>query len=439
MNQKRPGGAGLWILVTLVFLGVGVGLGMLLTNIQQRKDEALMSPSLVVEIPEGELDASVWGRNFPREYGRFLKMEEDYGRTLFGGSTPYSKIQEKPFLKKAWAGYAFAIDYNEERGHAYALKDQKETRRTTERRQPGACANCHTGEAPQLIQELGWERFNSMPYDSLRPMLHTGGTCNDCHDSRTMDLRISRPAFLNAMEARGVDLAGATRQEMRTYVCAQCHVEYYFAGPDKLLTFPWTKGLSVDSIDAYYTEIQFSDWTHAETGNGVLKMQHPEFETFSSSLHYASGVACADCHMPYTRDGGVKISDHWIRSPVTNLSNACQTCHKIPEADLVDRIENIQRKTKEMLSLAEAAISDAIDAIVAARGAGARDAALAEANRLHRSAQMRWDFVDAENSMGFHSPQEAARILTHAVDLARQSQMAARTAMAAAESQDRNP
>ncbi len=435
MTETRRGGAGLWAMVTLVFLAVGVGIGMLLTIIQQRKDEGLMSPSLVVEIPDGELDASVWGQNFPREYGRFLKMEEDYGRTLFGGSTPYSKIEEKPFLKKAWAGYAFAIDYNEERGHAYALQDQKETLRTTERSQPGACANCHAGEAPALIEELGWERFNSMPYDSLRDMMHTGGTCNDCHDPRTMDLRITRPAFLNAMEARGVDLSRATRQEMRTYVCAQCHVEYYFAGPNKLLTFPWTKGLSVDSIDAYYSEIQFSDWTHAETGQGVLKMQHPEFETFSSSLHYRSGVACADCHMPYTREGSVKISDHWIRSPVTNVNNACQTCHKIPEADLVDRVETIQRKTREMVALVEEALSDAIDAIVAAQEAGATESALAEAHRLHRRAQMRWDFVDAENSMGFHSPQETARVLTHAVDMARQAQLLARNAQARAQSQ----
>jgi nitrite reductase (cytochrome c-552) len=427
--KARTGGAIAPVLITVVFLLLGVGIGILLTNIQKRQDEGMMSPSLVVEIPEGELDASVWGRNFPREYGRFMKMEEDYGRTLFGGSTPFSKIEEKPFLKAAWAGYAFSIDYNEERGHAYALTDQKETKRTTERSQPGACANCHAGEAPRLIQELGWERFNSMPYDSLRDMMHTGGTCNDCHDPETMNLRISRPAFVNAMEARGVDLSRATRQEMRTYVCGQCHVEYYFAGPNKLLTFPWAKGLVIDSIEAYYEEIQFSDWTHSNTGNGMLKMQHPEFETFSTSLHYKSGVACADCHMPYMRVGGVKVSDHWIRSPVTNVSNACQTCHRIPEADLVERVETIQKKTREMVALVEAALTDAMDAIVAAREVGISDSALADAQRLHRSAQMRWDFVDAENSMGFHSPQEAARILSHAVDLARQAQLAAREAV----------
>ncbi|MGD2122262.1 MAG: ammonia-forming cytochrome c nitrite reductase subunit c552 [Gemmatimonadota bacterium] len=425
MRMNRSGRTGLWALVTVVFLAVGVGIGVLLTNIQKRQDEGMMSPSLVVEIPDGELDPVVWGQNFPREYGRFQMMEQDYGRTLFGGSTPYSKIDEKPFLKKAWAGYAFAIDYNEERGHYYALIDQKETKRTTERSQPGACANCHAAEAPELIQELGWETFNSMPYDSLRDRLHTGGTCADCHDPQTLDLRITRPAFTNAMERRGIDLATATRQEMRTYVCAQCHVEYYFAGPDKLLTFPWEKGTTIDSIEAYYDAYDFNDWTHAETGGGMLKMQHPEFEMFTSSVHFSSGVACADCHLPYTREGGVKISDHWIRSPITNINNACQTCHKIPEAELVDRVETIQRRTKEMITLVEAALSDATDAIVAVRQAGASDQALEEARRLHRSAQMRWDFVDAENSMGFHSPQEAARILTHAVDLARQAQMAA--------------
>jgi nitrite reductase (cytochrome c-552) len=152
---------------------------------------------------------------------------------------------------------------------------------------------------------------------------------------------------------------------------------------------------------------------------------------FTSSVHYASGVACADCHLPYTREGGVKISDHWIRSPLTNVNNACQTCHKIPEQELVDRVQGIQKKTKEMITLAEAAVSDAIDAIVAARAAGVPDGALEEARQLHRRAQMRWDFVDAENSMGFHSPQETARVLTHAVDLARQAQMAALKALPA--------
>ena len=44
---------------------------------------------------------------------------------------------------------------------------------------------------------------------------------------------------------------------------------------------------------------------------------------------------------------------------------------------------------------------------------------------LQRKAQWRLDFVAAENSMGFHAPQESARVLAEAMDYARQAQIAA--------------
>ena len=142
---------------------------------------------------------------------------------------------------------------------------------------------------------------------------------------------------------------------MRTYVCAQCHVEYYFKGDNKLLTFPWSKGLKIDDIEKHYDEYGFKDWTHKETGAPMLKMQHPEFEMWSSGLHARSGVACADCHMPYVREGAVKVSDHWLRSPLTNVNQACQTCHKQDEQELKDRITIIQNNTAELLRKAETA------------------------------------------------------------------------------------
>ncbi len=274
---------------------------------------------------------------------------------------------------------------------------------------------------------MGWEEFNRTPYNELVDRLHRGTSCADCHDPDTMALRITRPALLNAMEAQGIDITQATRQEMRTYVCAQCHVEYYFAGEDKVLTFPWTEGntiaqgKTIDEIEAYYKKIGFTDWTHAETGGGMIKMQHPETELFSTSLHYRSGVACADCHMPYMREGSVKVSDHWLRSPLVNISASCQTCHKFSEGDLLDRVAVIQKTTAELLRKTEDANLAAIDAIVAAKEAGATDEQLAEAMELHRWSQMRWDFISSENSTGFHSPQEAARVLADAIDLARRS------------------
>jgi nitrite reductase (cytochrome c-552) len=276
-----------------------------------------------------------------------------------------------------------------------------------------------------LIEKLGWENFNHTPYKQIQDQLHRGTSCADCHEPDTMNLRITRPAFKNAMQLRGIDLGKATRQEMRTYVCAQCHVEYYFAGDNKVLTFPWKNGLSIEKIEEYYDEIGFRDWTHKETNAPMLKMQHPEFEIYSSGIHARSKVACADCHMPYVRSGAVKVSDHWVRSPLANINTSCQTCHRMDEKELKERVEQIQDRTFALKQSVEAALIDAIDAIVAAQKAGAGDEKLKQARRLYRRASMRWDFVSSENSMGFHSPQETARIYAGAVDYARQAQLEA--------------
>jgi nitrite reductase (cytochrome c-552) len=412
---------GVFVLAALV---IG-GLAALLLNIQQRKVEALEYPLRVVQVSATELDPAVWGRNFPREYDTFVKTQDSTIETKYGGSVPSSKLTADPALVRLYAGYAFSVDYNNARGHYYALEDQKKTKRQDFVAQPGACANCHSAETPQLIQQMGWENFNHTPYKQLADKLHTGTSCADCHDPDTMQLRISRPAFINAMKERGVDVTKASRQEMRSYVCGQCHVEYYFKGDNKVLTFPWDKGFNIDAIEQYYTEINFKDWTHKETGAPMLKMQHPEFEMWNTSVHARSGVACADCHMAYVRSGSVKVSDHWLRSPLTNIAQACQTCHRQDEAELKSRVEEIQDKTAALKTRTETALVATIDAISAAQKAGATDEQLKAARDLHRKASMRWDFVSSENSMGFHSPQEAARIYGEAIDYARQAELAA--------------
>jgi nitrite reductase (cytochrome c-552) len=420
-----------WLWLAFAF-GAGVvimaGVAALLVNIQTHKREEAEYPLKVVQIAPTELDPAVWGDNFPREYDTFQKTKDDTIKTPYGGSVPYSKLERYPALVRIWAGYAFSVDYNEERGHYYALIDQKETRRQEVVKQPAACANCHAAEAPQLIAEMGWEKFNGTPYKEISGTLHLGSSCADCHDPDTVALRITRPAFENAMAERGIDLSTATRQEMRTYVCAQCHVEYYFKGDSKVLTFPWSQGLTIDDIEKHYDNYGFKDWTHKETGAAMIKIQHPEFEMWSSSIHARSGVACADCHMPYVRDGAVKVSDHWLRSPLTDVNKACQTCHKQTEEELKGRVALIQDRTAGLLRETEKALLDAIDAIGAAQAAGASDAALAEARQLHRRASLRWDFVASENSTGFHSAQEAARVLANAIDFARQAQLAAERA-----------
>jgi nitrite reductase (cytochrome c-552) len=415
------------LLLGAFLLGAAImaAIGFLLTNIAERKSEAREYPLRVVEISQDELDPAVWGLNFPREYATFRLTENFTASTPYGGSVPYSKLERYPVLLRLWAGNPFSVDYNEERGHYYAQIDQRNSKRVQVVNQPGACLNCHAAEAPLLIAKMGWEALNRTPYNDLKDQVHLGSSCADCHDPRTMELRITRPALKNALEERGIDLSKATRQEMRTYVCAQCHVEYYFLGDDKVLTFPWSQGLTIDDIEAHYDGYGFKDWTHKETQAPLIKIQHPEFELWSTGLHAKSGVACADCHMPYVRDGAVKVSDHWVRSPLTNLNKACQTCHRQEEEALRERVISIQNRTAELLRRSEEALIAAIDAIKAAQEVGATESELAEARRLYRRASMRWDFIFSENSTGFHSPQEAARVLAAAIDYARQAQLLA--------------
>lgn len=420
-----------WLALIALFSLLGVGIALLLANIQKRHDESAMPPVQYVPVAEFETDPAVWGKNFPHQYNSFMRTQETNIRTPYGGNQNYSKLESNPLRKKFWEGYAFALEYTEDRGHFYALSDQKETRRTKEREQPGTCLNCHTGDAPRLIAEMGWDKMNQTPYNEMRDKTHAAISCGDCHSNKDMSLKITRPAFVNAMAKRGVDVNKATHQQMRTYVCAQCHVEYYFEKDTKALVFPWDeskelgKGITIENIAAYYKKDGHTDFEHKITGGKIIKMQHPDYEMYSTGIHAKNNVACADCHMPYTREGAQKYSDHWVRSPLDNVNNACQTCHKSSEEELKNRVVTIQDRTRDMQASAEVAISDAIDAIKAAKDAGATPEQLAKAYELHQSAQMRWDYVDAESSMGFHSPQEATRALGHSADMARQAQLEA--------------
>jgi len=427
MTQSKSSRRNLVLLIAAFVIGAVAmaGLGALLVSIQGRKGEAAQYPLKVVQISDHELDPTVWGKNFPREYDSFVRTKEDKFSSSYGGSVPFDRLEKFPALKRIWAPYHFSVDYKEERGHYWAQIDQRETKRQQVVAQPGACANCHAAEAPQLIAQMGWVNFNKTPWKDLEKKFSLGSSCADCHDPQTMELRLTRPALVNALKERGIDWTQASRQEMRTYVCAQCHVEYYFKGDDKLLTFPWSKGYTAEDIEAHYDQYGFRDWVHKETGASMLKVQHPEFEMSSTGIHARSGVTCADCHMPYVREGALKVSDHWVRSPLQNIAQACLPCHRQGEEEMKQRVLTIQKKTADLLRASEAAQIDAIDAIAAAMKSGATDADLTKAREFHRRATFYWDYVAAENSTGFHSPQEAARVLALSLNYARQAQVEA--------------
>ena len=447
MNTRRFGGP---IVIAMLAALAAVAATALLVNIVQRRQEARNPFYRVVELDDDTTDPAVWGKNFPMQYDSYRRTV-DQVRTRYGGSeavprTPsavdprsvvaQSRLEEDPRLKTMWAGYAFATDFREERGHAYMLDDQTFTGRQDVVQQPGTCMHCHASVyvpykklgGGDLVK--GFEAMNQMAYQDARKLVSHPVSCIDCHDPGTMQLRVTRPGFLEGIQkvkaAQGIrdyDVnRDATRQEMRAYVCGQCHVEYYFKGPEKRLTYPWDKGLRADEILAYYEETGFTDWTHAESGAPMLKAQHPEFELWNQGVHARSGVACADCHMPYQRVGAMKISDHHVRSPLLNINRACQTCHRWSEAELQSRVETIQDRTFEVRNVAMNALMALIADIKAAKGRGVDDAALETARRHQRRGQFLLDFIEAENSMGFHADQEAVRVLALSLDETRRGQ-----------------
>lgn len=444
-----------WLVVTALLSAlVAVGVAALLINIQERKAEARNPFFRVVELQVDTEDPAEWGKNFPFQYDQY-KRTVDQVRTRYGGSealprTPteadprsvvaQSKTEEDARLGTMWAGYAFAADFREERGHAYMLEDQIFTQRQVVAKQPGTCLHCHASMVVPYMRAgdgdlvMGFERLNPLPYAEARKEVKHPIACIDCHDPFTMQLRITRPGFLEGIRvlkaSQGVPdydpNTMATRQEMRTFVCGQCHVEYYFKGDEKRLTYPWHKGLKVDQIYDYYTEAGFKDWEHKLTGAPVLKAQHPEFEMWNQGIHARAGVACADCHMPYMRVGAQKISDHHVRSPLLNIDRACRTCHPVDGAELKARAEQIQDRFYAARNRALDALVDLIGDLEAARSQGRPDEELASAREHQRRAQFYVDFAEAENSTGFHAPQEGLRILAESIDHSRLGQLALR-------------
>ena len=531
-NGTRKRGALAYALVALGAAIGAAGIAVLLINIFERKQEAKNPFLRLVDVTENDVDPAKWGVNWPREYDGYLRTSEPtrtkYGGGLVGpeGTLPPEKAQRDPWLTRVFAGYLFAVDYRDRRGHAFMLQDQEITKRNvpSEAKQSGNCLHCH-GSIMPLYRKLGREalpsasereqvqkglqRVSEMSYWDAHKLLAqtTNGahpvSCVDCHDPKTMELRVTRPAFMTGIQKLAASSASVphlpsierwrrgdrskpydpntdgSRQEMRSFVCGQCHVEYY-CGKDATLFFPWDEGLKVEQIEHHYDNLQlkghrFKDWIHAETGMELLKAQHPEFELWSQGIHARSGVACADCHMPYKREGALKVSEHWVRSPLLEVNRSCETCHPYPDEEIRSRVEAIQDRHFALLTRSGQAATSMLDAIDAvrkpydernrelaeakAREALAKDAAFAkldlqgqqkklqteikanllamwraivekdpslkELGELQRAAQWRLDFVAAENSMGFHAPQEMARILGEAIDLSRQAEVKA--------------
>lgn len=401
----------------LMFLGTMVIvfiIGLFAASIIERRSESVYTMQMVQPIKEWEPRNEVWGENFPRQYETYLKTLKTDFSSAHGGSEMIDYLEKYPELVVLWAGYAFSKDYNQGRGHAHAIEDIRNTLRTGDNMtspMPSTCWSCKSTDVPRLMNEMGVAEFYKGKWKDLGSQVVNPIGCQDCHDPKTMNLRITRPALIEAFERQGKKIEDAGRQEMRSLVCAQCHVEYYFKGDGKYLTFPWDNGFSADEMEAYYDNINFSDWTHQLSKTPMLKAQHPDYELYMTGIHAIRDVSCSDCHMPYRSEGGVKFTDHHIQSPLNNVANTCQVCHREDTQRLIMDVYDRQNRVEEIRRIAEKTIAAAhIEAKIALDN-GATAEQMQPIQKLIRHAQWRWDWVAAANGLGFHAPVEALRVL----------------------------
>ncbi len=438
----------------------------------------LKTPVYATGLGEKEYKNTPIMEKFPNHALSFKRNDEAEVMTKFKGSVNFRKNDNvnplpkgyeytQPYLKNLWLGYPFMYEYNEARGHTYAIHDLLEidriNRYNVKGGLPATCWNCKTPQMVPLVEEYG-DDFWAMDVNEFRDKIDvfedTIG-CANCHNSETMELQLYSEPLKVWIESTGRTEADLTRNEMRSLVCAQCHVEYYFTEPkqgaSKKPVFPWANGFNPEDMYEYYKshgdgnvegfEGQFYDWIHPASKTPMIKIQHPEYEMWMDGPHGSAGVACADCHMPFVlAEDKQKMSSHWWTSPLKDKEmRACRQCHSDKTAEyLRERVEYTQEKTYEQLITAQDFSVKAHEAVRLAELSYSKapnyNELILEARDNIRKAQLFWDYVSAENGVGFHNPAKSLDTLASsiiasqkAIDLAMQ---AANYTTAAALSED---
>lgn len=275
--------------------------------------------------------------------------------------------------------------------------------------------------------------------------------CIQCHDPHTTGPRVVRDALIEALERDGAypyrsdPLKGWAKVETfrdfrkvaylpkadSNLMCAQCHVEYNcnpgldietgekIAMEDRRTNhFPWK---SVFDIQKHYDDLKFRDFKHAVTGATLIKVQHPETEVFWGSKHEKAGLQCRDCHMPRLKNQeGKEFTSHWQTSPRNYPVEATcgrSGCHQgWTQEEMNYQINAIQNYTRGKIKKAEYWLGRLIDTFEAAKRARVGEATLQEARKLHETAHVMWEWWTAENSDGFHNPDQAREALATSIE-----------------------
>lgn len=406
-------------------------LGLLAASVTERRAEIVsIYANKKDKLEPLEARNEMFKGNYPREYETWLHTADTTFKSEFNSSQAVDVLAARPEMVILWAGYAFSREYTTPRGHMNAIEDMTRTLRTGNPGvdgdgdiQPGTCWTCKSPDVPRMMQAVGVDKFYASKWSEMGSEIVNPIGCADCHDPETMSLHISRPALVEAFERQGKDITKATHQEMRSLVCAQCHVEYYFKGDGKYLTFPWDKGMTMEDAERYYDEADYYDYIHSLSKTPILKAQHPDFEIAQQGIHAQRGVSCADCHMPYKSEGGVKFSDHHITSPLAKMDRTCQTCHRESEEVLRQNVFDRQRKANEVRNQLEVELAKAHLEAQFAWNKGATEGEMAPALKYIRQSQWRWDYGVASHGASFHAPQEITRILSNGLERALQARL----------------
>lgn len=420
-------------------LVVVFGLGILASSLMERRAEAANLFNNRKNLMTDEIyhaQNEDFKGDFKREYDTWRRTEETSFESKYNSSEAVDVLAQRPEMVVLWAGYAFSWDYTTPRGHMHTIEDMTRSLRTgapdTETsgsNQPGTCWTCKSPDVPRIMHEKGVAEYYKANWAMWGSEIVNPLGCSDCHNPETMNLHISRPALIEAFGRRGVDITKASQQEMRSLVCAQCHVEYYFkddpATPEKdqYLTFPWDKGFTVEDMEAYYDENNYYDYIHSLSKTPILKAQHPGYEVSMMGIHGQRGVSCADCHMPYMNEGGVKFSDHHVQSPLNKMDRTCLVCHRESEETLR---QNVYERQAKVLEIRDKVEKELVKAHIQAKYAwdnGATEEQMKNTLSLIRKSQWRWDFAVASHGGSFHAPQEITRILSHSLDYALKAQI----------------
>lgn len=382
----------------------------------------------LVQIPEDQkLTRLGYAQAYPLQFNSFkMNMRGDPSPTGYGGAqAENSHFVEQPEILTLFKGYKFSIQYDDDRGHWYAGEDILNSKRRPG--QKGSCIVCKGSYMYDVyFKESGWD-FASKPFDEIVAPIKDDEWfgCSSCHDPETMKLRVYNQGFIESMAEAGIDVSKASHNEMRTYVCGQCHTEYYFTAEDGRVHMPYANGFTAEDEWNYYQDGHAKgftgDWTHPDSEARMLKTQHPEFETWWGSVHSDAGVTCVDCHMPYMRDNGQKYTSHWMTSPLKTTEESCLKCHDESKEVLINRVKTIHDNTFKLQRIAGETTAKAHTTIAAAKAAGATDEQLAQARLLVREAQWYWDWVAAENGMGFHNIDKIMRTIGLSIDKAHQA------------------